>query len=63
MPTGTHNITFIHAGKRWDDAPQQLIMLHVCLISLWPLMICLACKYFLNCQLVVHLLARFYYTH
>ena len=45
-PTGTHSITFIHTDKKWDDVPWQLTVLHVCLISLWPLMMCLACKYF-----------------
>ena len=60
MPTRTHSITFIHTDKRWDDVPWQLIVLHVYLISLQPLMMCLACKYFLNCQLVVHLLTRIY---
>ena len=46
MPTGTHSIMFIHTDKRRDDAPQWLIVLHVYLIGLWPVMICLACKYF-----------------
>ena len=46
MPTGTHSIMFIHTNKKWDDVPRWLIMLHVCLISLQPLMMCLACKYF-----------------
>ena len=46
MPTETHSIMFIHTDKKWDDAPWQLIILHVFLISLQPLMMCLACKYF-----------------
>ena len=50
-PAGTHSIMFIHTNERWDDAPQWLIMLPVCLISLWPLVMWLACKYFLNCLL------------
>ena len=64
MPAGTHSIMFIHTDKRRDDVPWWLIMLHACLISLQPLMMCLVCKNLKkNCQLVVHLLARFYYTH
>ena len=46
MPAGTCSITFIHTNKKWDDVPSQLFMLHVCLISLHPLMMCLTCKYF-----------------
>ena len=46
MPTGTQSITFIHTDKKQDDVPWQLIMLQVCMISLQPLMMCLACKYF-----------------
>ena len=46
MPTGTQSIMFIHTNKKWDDVPRWLIMLQVSLISLWPLMMCLACKYF-----------------
>ena len=47
MPTETQSIMIhMHTDKKWDDAPWQLIMLQVCLISLWPLMMCLACKYF-----------------
>ena len=46
MPTGTHSITFIHTDKKWDDVPQWLMVLHVCLISMWPFMMSLACKYF-----------------
>ena len=32
--------------KEWDDVPQQLIMLNICLVSLQPLTMCLVCKYF-----------------
>ena len=46
MSTWTHSIMFIHTNKKWDDAPRQLTVLHVCLISLRPLMMCLACIYF-----------------
>ena len=46
MPAGAHSIMFIHTNKKWDDVPHQLMVLHVRLISLQPLMMCLACKYF-----------------
>ena len=65
MPTETHSIMFIHTNKKWDDAPLQLIVLHVCLISLWPLMMCLACKYFklsiscaFTCQVLLYMLVN-----
>ena len=65
MPAETHSITFIHTNKKWDDVPQQLIILHVCLISLWPLMMCSACKYFklsiscvFTCQVLLYMLVN-----
>ena len=50
---------FIHTDKKWDDASQLLTVLHVCLISLQPLMMCLACKYFklsISCVFTYHVL-------
>ena len=46
MPAGTCNMMFIHVYKEWDDEPQWLIMLNICLVSLQPLTMCLVCKYF-----------------
>ena len=46
MPAGPYSMMFIYTYKEWDDVPQQLIVLNICLVSLQPLTMCLLYKYF-----------------
>ena len=59
-----HNIHIHYLEVKGDDAPQQLVMfVHLVGLCFPPLqMVCLACKYILNCLLNECLLTKFYFS-